>query len=145
MEENKAPQKMSKVKQHIILSIMTVILTGVLILVGYNIYYHATADPEGFAVKLNEICDHFRINYISYENEIYRFSVDDELWNNNGQMQKIAYCRNIHEAIKTALDMYHIQKKSDSLLIRLYGNVPDGNLGFGCVAMVGEVTTDIYY
>lgn len=145
MEENKTPQKMSKVKQHVILSIMTVILTGVLILVGYNIYYHATADPEGFAVKLNEICDHFRINYISYENEIYRFSVDDDLWNSNGKMQKIAYCRNIHEAIKTALDMYHIQKESDSLLIRLYGNVPDGNFGFGCVAMVGEVTTDIYY
>ena len=33
MEENKTPQKMSKVKQHVILSIMTVILTGVLILV----------------------------------------------------------------------------------------------------------------
>ena len=53
--------------------------------------------------------------------------------------------KNIHDAIKTALDMYHIQKKSNPLVIRLYGHVPGSELGFSSVALIGDASTDIYY
>jgi len=145
MEENKEIKKMSKTKQYIILGVALLVMVVALLWCGKRIYWKVMADPDGFAVKMNEICDHYHLEYISYENEIYKFSVNDTIWQKGSYINKVAFCNNVHKAIRTALDMYYIQEESDFLFIKLYGKVPDSSFGFGCVASVSNASVDIYY
>lgn len=145
MEENKEIKKMSKTKQYVILGFALLVMILVFLWAGKRIYWKVMADPDGFAVKMNEICDQYHLQYITFENDILKLSVDDEIWNRGNYVNKVAYCTHIHEAIRTALDMYYIQEETDFLLIKLYGTVPGSYLNFGCVASISNTDVDILY
>lgn len=145
MEEQNMPKKMSKTKQYIILGVALLVMVLALLWCGKKIYWKVMADPDGFAVKMNEICDHYHLQYITFENDILKLSVDDEIWNRGDYVNKVAYCTNIHKTIRTALDMYYIQEETDLLLIKLYGTVPGSYLNFGCVASISNMNVDILY
>ena len=144
MEEQNTPKKMSKIKQHIVLSIITVVLSLIMFQVGYHIWFNLTADQEGFDAKLQEICEFYKMDFLSCDNDIYKFSVDSDIWETRNLSSKMRYCLNVHEAIRKALYFYHIEGKNHLVLIKYYGRVPN-DLGWGCVADSSNVNATIYY